>query len=162
MGLDNGLMSDQQISSSSSFGELLPNLKLSTTGLWRAQLDNPEQFVQFDFLEARNLTGVDTKGADNIWTTAYKIFYSIDGKQWNPIVDNYDKEKLFLANINDVSVKTNYFPRPLHARFLRIQPVKWHNHVGLKAEIRGCFLPYGKFIFSLIFKLFELSKSANS
>lgn len=149
MGLDNGIMSDEQISSSSSYEKLLPNLKLSSPGIWRAKLDNPEQFIEFDFLRGQNLTGVDTKGGDNIWTVAYKLFYSIDGKQWNPVIDNYHQEKLFLANIDDSTVKTNYFTRPIHARFLRIQPIKWHNHVGLKAEIRGCFTPYGDYLYYL-------------
>lgn len=151
MGLDNGIMSDEQITASSSYGKLLPNLKLSTLGIWRAKLDNLEQFVQFDFLEAKNITGVDTKGADNIWTTAYRIFYSIDAKQWNPVVDEFSNEKLFLANIDDITVKTNYFTRPLNARFLRIHPVKWHNHIGLKAEVRGCFVPYGNHFLFLLF-----------
>ena len=154
MGLDNGTMSDQQISASSSYEKILPNLKLSSPGIWRAKLDNPGQYVQFDFLEVRNITGVETKGANNIWTTAYKVFYSTDGKQWNPVVDDFGKEKLFLANINDVSHKTNFFTRPLHTRFIRIQPTLWHEHVGLKAEIRGCYLPYGKFNLELYFSRF--------
>ncbi|XP_071561739.1 hemocytin [Temnothorax nylanderi] len=141
MGLDNGLMTIQQVSVSSS-PQLVQHLRLSVEGAWRAALDNPHQYVQFDFLEARNLTGVTTKGGDGAWTTAYKIFYSNDERHWNPVVDENGVEKVFLGNFDAESRRTTFFERPLHAKFLRIQPVKWHNHVALKVEVLGCYLSY--------------------
>lgn len=141
MGLDNGLMAIEQVSVSSS-PQLLYNLSLSSEGVWRAALDNPHQYVQFDFLEARNLTGVATKGGDGAWTTAYKIFYSNDERHWNPIVNEDGNEREFLGNFDTESRQTNFFDKPLHARFLRVQPVKWHIHVALKIEILGCYLAY--------------------
>ncbi|XP_015177061.1 PREDICTED: hemocytin [Polistes dominula] len=142
MGLDNGLMSDTQISASSSFDNLLPNLQLSAPGIWRPKLDNLNQYVQFDFLEPRNITGIQTKGDNNIWTTVYKIFYSIDGHQWNPIINDDNIEVEFLGNFDSINIKTNLFERPLRTRYLKIQPIKWHEHIGLKVEVLGCFLPY--------------------
>ncbi|KAL0131073.1 hypothetical protein PUN28_002574 [Cardiocondyla obscurior] len=141
MGLDDGLMALQQVSVSSS-SYLVQNLRLSAEGAWRATLDNPYQYVQFNFLEARTLTGIITKGGDDAWTTAYKIFYSNDERHWNPIVDENGDEKIFLGNFDAKTQRTNFFERPLHAKFLRIQPVKWHNHVALRAEILGCYLAY--------------------
>ncbi|XP_066594945.1 hemocytin-like [Prorops nasuta] len=142
MGLDNGLIADDQISASSTLTVLLPNIRLSSSGIWQPQLDTPDQFVQFDLLELRNLTGIITKGSGNIWTTTYKVFYSNDGYKWNSVLDNYSKEKVFLANFDSATVKKNFFERPLHARYLKIQPISWHEHIGLKVEIIGCFLPY--------------------
>ncbi|XP_070162344.1 hemocytin isoform X2 [Polyergus mexicanus] len=141
MGLDNGLMAIEQISVSSS-PQLIQNLPLSSEGVWRATLDNPHQYVQLDFLEARNLTGITTKGGDNAWTIVYKVLYSNDGRHWNPVIDENGNEKEFLGNFDAESRQTNFFERPLHARLLRIQPVKWHNHVVLKIEILGCYLAY--------------------
>lgn len=141
MGLDNGLMSIQQVSVSSS-PQLVQYLRLSAEGAWRATLDNPHQYVQFNFLEARNLTGVTTKGGDGAWTTAYKIFYSNDERHWNPVVDENGDERMFLGNFDAESRRTNFFERPLHAKFLRIQPIKWHDHVTLKVEVLGCYLTY--------------------
>ncbi|XP_043682227.1 hemocytin isoform X2 [Vespula pensylvanica] len=142
MGLDDGLLSDTQISASSSFDNLLPNIRLSAPGVWRPRLDNLNQYIQFDFLEARNVTGIITKGDNNIWTTVYKVSYSIDGRQWNPIIDDNGNEVEFLGNFDSSNAKTNLFEKPLRTRFLRIQPVKWHDHIGLKVEVLGCFLPY--------------------
>lgn len=141
MGLDNGLMTMQQVSVSSS-PQLVEYLRLSAESAWRAALDNPHQYVEFNFLEARNLTGVTTKGGDGAWTTAYKIFYSNDGRHWNPVVDENGDEKMFLGNFDAESSQTNFFERPLHAKFLRIQPAKWHDHVALKVEVLGCYLTY--------------------
>ncbi|XP_046603352.1 hemocytin isoform X1 [Neodiprion virginianus] len=142
LGLDDSIMSDQQIAASSSYDRLLPNLRLSSDGIWRAKKDNPHQYVEFDFYEPRNLTGVETKGYNNIWTITYKILYSHDGRQWNPVTTTDGTEKRFLANFDDKTTRINYFERPIQARYLRIQPITWHEHVGLKAEIRGCYLPY--------------------
>lgn len=161
MGLDDGLLSDTQISASSSFDNLLPNIRLSAPGVWRPRLDNLNQYIQFDFLEARNVTGIITKGDNNIWTTVYKVSYSIDGRQWNPIIDDNGNEVEFLGNFDSSNSKTNLFEKPLRTRFLRIQPVKWHDHIGLKVEVLGCFLPYRKFFCSLLFFLFLINFFTN-
>lgn len=145
MGLEDSMMSDQQISASSTLDDSLPNIRFSADGIWRAKYDNPDQFVEFDFYEPRNLTGVETKGYNNIWTTTYKVLYSHDRRQWNPVANADGLERKFLGNYNDKKSRVNYFDRPIHARYLRIQPITWHQHVGLKAEIRGCFLPYRKY-----------------
>ncbi|KAG7205161.1 hypothetical protein KM043_018256 [Ampulex compressa] len=142
MGLDNNVIVPEQVSASSSLTKLLPNLKLTSTEIWRPKLDNPHQYIQFDFLASRKITGIQTKGYNNIWTTAYKILYSIDGHRWNPITDENGLEVQFIGNFDDQTIKTNFFDKPLQANYLKIQPVKWHRHIGLKVEVLGCFLPY--------------------
>lgn len=155
MGLDNGLMAIDQISVSNA-PQLIQHLPLSSEGVWRSALDNPHQYVQFDFLEPRNLTGITTKGGDGAWMTAYKIFYSNDKRHWNPIINEDGSEKEFLGNFDSESQKTNFFNRPLHARFLKIEPTKWHNHVALKVEILGCYLAYP----TTSFEIFESTTSS--
>nr|XP_034190302.1 hemocytin [Osmia lignaria] len=142
MGVDNGLIYPEQLSTSSSSTDLLPNLKLSSPSVWHPKLDNPHQFIEIDFLEPRNLTGIATKGGEGTWTTVYKVFYSNDGHQWNPVMDTNGYEQEFLGNFDSETVKKNYFDRPLSARYLKLQPIKWHEHIGLKFEVLGCFLPY--------------------
>ncbi|KZC09215.1 Hemocytin [Dufourea novaeangliae] len=142
MGLDNGQILDKQVSASSSSTELLPNLKLVAPSVWHPKLNNPHQYVEIDFLEPRNLTGIVTKGGEGTWTTVYKVFYSNDDHHWSPVVDENGSEKEFLANFDSDTVKKNYFDRPLNARYLKVQPIKWHEHIGLKLEVLGCFSPY--------------------
>ncbi|XP_044578140.1 hemocytin isoform X1 [Cotesia glomerata] len=156
MGLDSGVMVEEQVIASSTLDNLVPNIRLSSPGIWQAALDNPNQFVQFDFLDNRNLTGVETKGADNIWTTAYKVFYGDNERQWLPVLNSEGTDKIFLGNFDDQSSKINYFEKPIRSRYLKIQPIKWHEHVGLKAEIHGCYEPYDdKKVISLPIKKLE-------
>lgn len=141
MGLDNQLMAIEQISVSSS-PQLIHHLPLSSESVWRSALDNPHQYVEFDFLEPRNLTGITTKGGDGAWTTAYKIYYSNDRRHWNPVVGEDGGEREFLGNFDTHNPKTNFFEEPLHARYMKIQPTKWHEHVALKVEALGCYSAY--------------------
>lgn len=145
MGLDDNLIFPEQVSASSSSSvDLLSNLRLSSPSIWRPKLNNPHQFITIDFLEPRNITGVATKGGEGAWTTVYKVFYSDDNRQWNPVVDGHGLEREFLGNFDSDTVKKNYFDRPLKARYLKVQPIKWHQQIGLKLEVLGCFLPYRK------------------
>ncbi|XP_058797462.1 hemocytin [Phymastichus coffea] len=142
MGYDSGLMDRHQVMVASSYDGKEPNLRLSNPDTWHPFLDNPNQYVQFDFLEPRNLTGVETKGGDDTWVTQYTVKYSQDGLGWSPILDKFGADRKFLANVDDYSSRVNYFDLPISARLLRIHPYSWHNHVGMRVEIRGCFLPY--------------------
>lgn len=144
MGYNNSSMSDQQVTVSST-QKSQPNLRLSSPEVWRPSFDNPDQYVQFDFLQSRNVTGVETMGGNGTWTTSYKIKYSNDGKNWSPLIDQNGDEEEFLANVDDYNSKVNYFKKPIGARLLRIHPSKWNRHIGLKVEVRGCFVPYREF-----------------
>ncbi|XP_031828807.2 hemolectin [Nomia melanderi] len=146
MGLDNDLIFPDQLSASSSATDLLPNIKLTSPYAWHPKLDNPHQYLKIDFLEPRNLTGITTKGGEGTWTTVYKVFYSNDDRYWNPVVDKNGLEKEFLGNFDSETLKKNYFDKPLNARYLKVQPVKWHEHIGLKLEPIGCFVPYSKIL----------------
>lgn len=146
MGLDNGAILAEQLSASSSSTDLLPNIRLTSPSVWHPKIDNPHQYLKIDFLEPRNITGIATKGGEDTWTTVYKVFYSDDDRDWSPVIDEYGVEKEFLGNFDSETVKKNYFERPLRARHLLVQPVKWHEHIGLKLEVLGCFLPYRKCI----------------
>ncbi|XP_076276507.1 hemolectin isoform X2 [Lasioglossum baleicum] len=142
MGLDNDLIFADQVSASSSSTNLLPNLKLTSPYVWHPKLDNPHQYVKIDFLEPRALTGIVTKGGEGTWTTVYKVFYSNDDQRWNPVLDEKGLEREYLANFDSETSKRNYFDKPVHARYLKVQPVKWHGRVALKLEVLGCFQPY--------------------
>lgn len=101
--------------------------------------------LQFDFLEPRNLTGFTTKGGEYGWVKSYAVGYSKDDIIWNKILDpSTGKPKLFLANYDSESPKTNYFATPINAQFLKIQPIKWSQQIELKVEPLGCFKPYRK------------------
>lgn len=146
MGVNNGNMSPSQYSVSSEFGpeHSKHHLKLDDHSAWQPLTNSPMEFVEFDFLEPRNLTGLVTKGGPDGWVTGFKVQYSPNGKDWNPVVDELGNEKVFLGNFDNDSPRTNEFDLPISAQVLKIIPVKWHDNVQMRVEPKGCYLPYRK------------------
>ncbi|KAG8238941.1 hypothetical protein J437_LFUL000780, partial [Ladona fulva] len=154
MGLENGLMKDEQIEVSSVFNENgrfnVPNIRINKLqtetqgGAWIPATNSINEWVKFDFLEPRNLTGVITQGQNGgeSWVETFKVMYSHDGKAWNPVLDRDGTEKEFAANFDGETPQENYFDRPIQAQFLKIIPVAWHNNIAMRVEVLGCFSPY--------------------
>lgn len=129
------------------------SLKLTGKGGWRPNIDTPNEYALFDFLEPRNVTGIQTKGGPNGWVSAYNIHYSPDFVTWNTILNENGEPKVFLANFDSDTPKTNYFQHPIRARGMKIMPVKWHDCIELRVEPIGCFLPYPEDVKPLLIEL---------
>lgn len=154
MGMDNGKIQPKQVKFSSFKLPSTPikkkskkpfdMLKLSAPQGWRPNLDTSNEYVLFDFLEPRNLTGINTKGGDYGWVTAFNVLYSSDKFIWNKLQNSDGTPKVFLGNYDGDSLKTNKFKYPIHARYLKVVPIKWHDTIEFKVEPIGCFQPYRK------------------
>lgn len=147
LGVSNGKLRPEQIKvssfkSTSTHEKEKALLKLTSDRGWRPGIDSPNQYVLFDFLEPRNITGIETKGGPNGWVNAYNVHYSPDFKFWNTILDENDEPKVFLANFDSDTPKINYFEHPIRARGMKIMPAKWHDCIELRVEPIGCFAPY--------------------
>lgn len=148
LGLENGNLHIDQISLSSfklnSTKDLAKqSLKLSSKNGWQPNIDSPNEYVLFDFMEPRNITGMRTKGGANCWVKAYTIHYTKDLIVWNKILSVGGKsEQLFVANFDSSSEKSNYFRFPIQARSMKLTPTKWHQCIELKIEPIGCYVPY--------------------
>lgn len=153
LGLDNGIMRPNQIevsSAKSPFAKTKPSyvfesLKLTSPKGWSPNLDTPNEYVLFDFLEPRFVTGLKTKGGEYGWVTSYTVLYSMDKLTWNPIHNNDGDDRPFLGNYDSYSPKMNVFDLPIHARYVKLVPKKWHDSIELKVEPIGCFKPYRKY-----------------
>ncbi|XP_031619378.1 hemocytin isoform X2 [Contarinia nasturtii] len=148
LGVDTGILRQNQIKLS-SFKTSIPeikakeSLKLSSLIGWQPNIDSPNEYVLFDFLQLRNVTGVKTKGGDQCWVSAYYILYTQDFVIWNKLLNGDGSgEQLFLGNFDGINEKSNYFRFPLKARAIKVIPTKWHNCIEMKIEPVGCFLPY--------------------
>lgn len=148
MGVENGILNDDQISLSSFKSDQSKDaakrlLKLSSFNGWKPNIDSPNEYVVFDFLESRNITGIKTKGGSTCWITAYTVLYSQDLILWSQILSSDGKdEQVFLANFDKTTPKTNNFRFPIQARAIKITPKKWHDCIEVKIEPIGCFIPY--------------------
>lgn len=154
MGVENGFMKPSQVkvSSTKSSKMSMPSLemlKLTSSKGWTPNLNTPNEFVIFDFLQPSHLTGIKTKGGEYGWVSAFTVEYSTDGFIWNKIQDLNGEPKVFLGNVDSNSVKTNIFQYPVNSRYLKIIPIKWHETIELKIEPLGCFKFYRKTSLSL-------------
>lgn len=147
MGVDNGQMSPQQIKVSSVKHGIQPfnAMKLSAKKGWNPNINSPNEFIHFDFMDSRTLTGIKTKGGEYGWVTAYNVLYSPDNLFWSKVMDDDGSlPKIFLGNYDSETVKVNNFKMPLNARHLKIVPIKWHETIEMMVEPLGCFKPYRK------------------
>lgn len=145
MGIESGLVSNGQLSSSSAYDESLEakNARLDSSSAWAAQALNPDEFLQVDFLETQNLTGVITKGRPDVaqWVTAYKVAYSDDGDTWDKIKDDTDEVQEFMGNSDSDTAVTNLFSDTVRARYIRILPIRWKGWISTRVEVLGCYHP---------------------
>lgn len=147
MGVENKQLVDQQISVSSDKKHLpMHGLPLNSTKAWQPLANTPNEWVKFDFLEPRNLTGIESKGGPDGWVSAYKVLYSHDDHHWNPVTEDLGSEKIFLGNFDQDTPYKNMFNRPLKARYLKIVPKKWTSNIQMRIEPHGCFEIYRKLV----------------
>ncbi|XP_073969601.1 hemolectin isoform X3 [Rhodnius prolixus] len=147
-------MRDSQISVSSISQGTITAAKISLSGDsgWTPILSDKNQWLQFDFLGERLLTGIITSGGgpasvssaneSPAWVISYTIKYSADHKEWNPLTDDNGGLHKFPGNVNNFDKVTHYFKHPIKARFLRILPADWHNKILMRIQILGCYENY--------------------
>lgn len=147
MGVDNGKLKPNQMKVSST-KTIIPKskisemLQLSSPQGWRPNIDSSNEYVIFDFLEPRNITGLKTKGGEYGWVTGFNVYYSQDEFTWNPIINADGSLRTFLGNFDSESVKMNPFKRIINMQYLKVVPTKWHDTIEFSIEPMGCFKPY--------------------
>ena len=67
--------------------------------------------------------------------TSYYISYSLDGTNW------VDIPTLYSGNVDQFTKKTNNLPPNTVARYVRLRPQTWLNHMSLRFDVTGCALP---------------------
>ncbi|PAA67861.1 hypothetical protein BOX15_Mlig032672g1 [Macrostomum lignano] len=113
-------------------------------GAWIAGDQNTNQWLQIDLGERHVLTGVATQGrkGGREWVMDYLVQYADDDlpRNWLFYRDEYGSPYLFEGNIDDHGVAENRFSYPIVARYVRINPQRWHNLISMRAELYGCKL----------------------
>ncbi|XP_013180497.1 PREDICTED: hemocytin isoform X2 [Papilio xuthus] len=141
MGLDAELPLDNIEVSSNN--EARPFLKLDGERGWRPTYSTPGQWIKFDFMAPRNITGIKTKGGVTGWVTAYNVLFSCNlSLPFSPMVDMLGDVRQFPANYDSDTVVTTEFRPPIRAQYLKILPVKWNRNMEMRVEPIGCFEPY--------------------
>nr|XP_014086275.2 hemocytin [Bactrocera oleae] len=150
MGVDNGKMHSTQVKASSIW--LLPQpakkprlidlLKLSSPVGWRPVANTPNEYVQFDFLAPRNISGFITKGGPSGWVTSFKVMFSKNKLIWNKVLFFDGQPEQFRGNYDENSEVLNTFRSPILTQYFKIVPSKWEENINMRIEPVGCFETY--------------------
>lgn len=151
LGLESGSVADSQLTASSVWewdGMWAPTgARLKKVGRpWTPSHSDQQQYLQIDLKREKNITGIITSGSTmreyQYYVSAYRILYSYNGEQWYSYKEaNSTQDKVFQGNINYLREVRNNFIPPIEARFIRINPLLWHQKIALKLELFGCQLP---------------------
>ncbi|KAF6208903.1 hypothetical protein GE061_014645, partial [Apolygus lucorum] len=145
-------MDDRQIKASSSKTPVTQELvSVYGNGGWEPLTTDKNQWLEFDFLGPRTLTGLMIVGSgfatggeidQPSWVKTFTISYSHNGKEWNSVVGKDGQLKKFKANKDSSSIVTVMFWEPINAAFLRLIPLSWHNKIVMRAQVLGCYESY--------------------
>uniref|UniRef100_A0A1I8MML0 Hemocytin n=2 Tax=Musca domestica TaxID=7370 RepID=A0A1I8MML0_MUSDO len=150
MGVENNEMSPRQVKASTVWSlpkpakkpKLLDLLKLSSPVGWRPALNTPNEYIEFDFLEPRNISGFTTKGGPDGWVTGYKVMFSKNKLIWNKVLDVDGQPRIFPGNHDKDTEQTNYFKTPILTQYIKLVPAKYEQNINMRIEPLGCFEKY--------------------
>ncbi|XP_054071569.1 coagulation factor VIII isoform X1 [Rissa tridactyla] len=149
LGMENRRIPDQRISASSCSSNVFSSWSPSQarlnlqgrTNAWRPKSNSPSEWLQVDFEVTKKVTAIITQGAKAVFThmfvKEFAVSSSQDGVHWSPVLQD-GKEKIFKANQDHTSTVMNTLEPPLFARYVKIHPRRWHNHIALRIELLGC------------------------
>ncbi|KAK3107573.1 hypothetical protein FSP39_017517 [Pinctada imbricata] len=89
--------------------------------------------------------GIVTRGRDasNDYVKRFRVLYSSDGRHFIPYGDDKVQDRFFEGNSDSGSFVTNKFSCPFEARYVRVNPLEWNQHIGLRLDFLGCGLHEG-------------------
>ncbi|XP_067285757.1 inactive carboxypeptidase-like protein X2 [Pseudorasbora parva] len=115
-------------------------------GGWCAGRNDPLQWFEVDARRLTKFTGVVTQGRSSLWSSdwvsSYKVLLSNDSHSWVTL-KNGSRDLIFPGNREKEIPVLNMFPKPVVARYIRINPRSWFPSGGIcmRVEIMGCPMP---------------------
>ncbi|BDB52200.1 LamG-like jellyroll fold domain-containing protein [Flavobacterium ammonificans] len=99
---------------------------------WAAQQNNTSQFIILNYDEPVTMNGIVTQGrASNggQWVSSAHIDVSLNGSSWTRVMSN---ATLNTNSVDDVRV---LFPSPVFAKYIRVSPLTWINHITMRLGV---------------------------
>ncbi|XP_078616699.1 uncharacterized protein LOC144884986 isoform X2 [Branchiostoma floridae x Branchiostoma japonicum] len=127
-------------------------------GAWAAVTNDQDQWLMRDLGEVKVVTGVITKGRDyspdwphephDQYVTSYVISYGVENGDQKFYTNAEDEITVFAGNSDrDGEVHHDFGnysgPDTLMARFVKIHPRTWHQHISMRAKIITSVCPSG-------------------
>ncbi|KAL9982791.1 hypothetical protein ACROYT_G004896 [Oculina patagonica] len=150
LGLESGLVTDQQMTASSTLyrsrgpenGRLNFTTSRGRTGTWSAETNDQNQFLEVDFWRNVKITKFQTQGRQDYpqWVKKYKLAYSVDGSSSFETYQENGVDKVFIGNSDMNGIVTHNLLQPITARNVQIKPLEWNRIISMRAEFFGCIL----------------------
>jgi len=146
LGVENGIITDSQITSSSFFGDnTMLKARGSSGGGWIPQAGDKEPWLRIDLGKVKPIHGIGTKGHSSqpIWVTAYTVYISQDGTTFTPLLNKKTGEpRAFMGNSDQDTWKNHclhlYYGQPPKARFIEFRPLASNgDKFGMRVELYG-------------------------
>lgn len=98
---------------------------------WAAGANDTNQFIRLNYEEPVTMTGIVTQGRANgaQWVTSAHIDVSMNGTNWTRVVSNATLNSNYTDDIKVL------FPTPVFAKYIRINPLTWINHITMRMGV---------------------------
>ena len=112
--------------------------KIDSEQAWSAGVLDQSQWMQFDLGQMLVVSGVATQGRPpccNQWVSKYRVRYSADAVNWafansgSEFTGNYEESNVMISGA---------FSNTLVARYVRIEPTAWSNHISIRGAVQVC------------------------
>ncbi|XP_022804932.1 pancreatic secretory granule membrane major glycoprotein GP2-like [Stylophora pistillata] len=112
--------------------------RLNGTGWCAENASSTEvEWLQIDFNRTIEVFAVATEGVANGWVTKFRLFFSIDGKEWTSYKQQNGSAMKFDRVGKNVAVDQHKLPTSVSARHVRFIPNLQHDWNCLKVEVYG-------------------------
>ncbi|PFX23757.1 Thioredoxin domain-containing protein 3-like [Stylophora pistillata] len=147
LGLENGLISSEAITSSSELDDkhsasrarLNSKPEGELMGAWVPLESDENQWLQVDLGKVLEVTKVSTQGGGDgvsTYVTSFILLCSEDGETFQDYQEN-DAVKVFEGNNDGDTVVSHWLVQPVKARYFRLQPKTWSEQIALRVELYG-------------------------
>ncbi|XP_028992983.1 coagulation factor V [Betta splendens] len=147
LGLESGMVKDDQISAINTRGNWEPQLaRLNNQGRYNAwSTEMNHSWIQVDFQRPVVISQVATQGAKQLLQhqhlRRFSVSYSTDRRMWIFYKgDSRGPRKEFSGNLGSYDIKMNTFFPPIIGRYIRLHPIDWSNKATVRMEFYGCEL----------------------
>ncbi|XP_057313253.1 receptor-type tyrosine-protein phosphatase F-like [Hydractinia symbiolongicarpus] len=149
LGMANGLITSDQISSSSMYPNYLPSRgRLYSSSVWCGQEGTAVGSYKSDWFQVRFknktiINGIAIQGdplVSNGFIETFRLKFSSDGKDWT----SFDNDKKFTGNVDNTNVVYNWFTKSMVATHVRLYATRIkldHDrlaHACVRMELYGC------------------------
>ncbi|XP_038059952.1 retinoschisin-like [Patiria miniata] len=146
LGLENGTVTDDHITSSSHQGNFpARDGRLNNNVAWVAQWGDTNPWIEVDLIDSTVVCGVITQGyyMYTHYVTQYQVAYQKQPSSVpEHVTDGNGDIKVFIGNTNanGNTPVTNRFDESMVATVVRIEPTDWETVAALRLELLGCRL----------------------